>query len=589
MAHQSEDSKRLRLRRLRIHSPDDFATVKASKPAVWVFILPYEPSQPPRPDLDKWYEAFKSFAQNCHEHSVVCFVTTPESATILWPHLEHLLHFKLWVTLKLKQPLEVPRKLSCHHAALLILTKYRGSLRHTKTRIGYTYCAHCDRTTKDYGGKKHTYHRYGTLMSDVWRDISCYASDYPIDIITRLRDLFGLEPYKTLHSADLRSTITSCHRPRLHSIEIGTEPSKSTDLVRCRTLLNGDCLDVVKEIPSNTIDFCFADPPYNLKKKYDNWDDDLEIREYFKWCDLWLCELARVLKPGRTLAVLNLPLWAIRHFSYLRTILDFQNWIVWEGLSLPVRMIMPANYAILCFSKGQPRKLPVTNTEIVSTLDKQELYSFKEFYCIRASCIRERELFGVDDRMPITDLWWDIHRLKHNSRRADHPCQLPPALMRRLIALFTYPNECVLDPFNGVGTTTLAAEQLDRFFVGIEISKTYHKTAERRHTELRQGLNPFRKRSSVPRAKNSPVPRLKKQMYAISKKELQLEVKRIASELGRLPNREEVKQLSKYPISYYDDYFISWGEVCAAARTTGMSEVRNLKLTKKSDNQLTLF
>ena len=66
--------------------------------------------------------------------------------------------------------------------------------------------------------------------------------------------------------------------------------------------------------------------------------------------------------------------------------------------------------------------------------------------------------------------------------------------------------------------------------------------------------------------------RLPKQQYEVSKKTLQLDVKRIAQLLGRLPTREDVKLMSKYSIDYFDNYFASWGEVCAAARTTGMTE-----------------
>ena len=203
--------------------------------------------------------------------------------------------------------------------------------------------------------------------------------------------------------------------------------------------------------------------------------------------------------------------------------------------------------------------------------------------------MNERIALGVQDKAPITDLWWDIHRLKHTWRRVEHPCQLPPALMRRIIALFTYPGECVLDPFNGVGTTTLAAEELGRAFVGIELSEHYHSIARMRHDELRRGLDPFRKQEQTPTSKNSPVARLKKQNYVVTKKTLQLEVRRIAKQLGRLPTRHEVELLGKYPISHYDDYFISWGEVCAAARTTGMTETRAITPPAKSENQLFLF
>jgi len=70
------------------------------------------------------------------------------------------------------------------------------------------------------------------------------------------------------------------------------------------------------------------------------------------------------------------------------------------------------------------------------------------------------------------------------------------------------------------------------------------------------------------------IDKLKKQKYKISKKALQLEARRVAKELKHLPTRKELSQYGKYPIEYYDQYFVSWGEVCAAARTTGMTEHR---------------
>lgn len=96
-------------------------------------------------------------------------------------------------------------------------------------------------------------------------------------------------------------------------------------------------------------------------------------------------------------------------------------------------------------------------------------------------------------------------------------------------------------------------------------------------------VDPFRKEERELTAKNSPVPRLRKQKYEVSKKILQLEVKRIAQELGRLPTREEVEREGQYPIKYYDEYFVSWGEVCAAARTTGMTEIRDIPSKNSSE------
>jgi len=235
-------------------------------------------------------------------------------------------------------------------------------------------------------------------------------------------------------------------------------------------------------------------------------------------------------------------------------------------------MIMPSHYSILCFSKGTPRPLPGLDQTFLSSNEGKALLPLQEFFCVRAQCIAQRKLVAGSDRGEFTDLWYDIHRLKHNSRRVDHPCQLPPQFMRRLIALFTKPDELVLDCFDGAGTTTLVAHQMGRRFIGMELSSQYHKLAEERHEMIERDEDPFGKTSDVPNVKNSRVERLRKQKYAVSKKVLQLEVRQIARKLGRLPTREEVGAMSQYPIDYFENYFVSWGEVCAAARHEGMSD-----------------
>jgi site-specific DNA-methyltransferase (adenine-specific) len=579
MTHQSENSHPLKVTTIEVECTDDLTRLDSSSPGVWLFILPFDSSRD-KVRLSELHKGLRSFLEHANKETVVCFLTSSQTACDMLPVLQRQLHYKLWVAVKYDHPIELKGKLPNHHCSLLILTKYKDNLKHTKTRIAYTFCPFCDKTTKDYGGKKHTYHQYGTLMSDVWRDITVAPQEYPDSVIERLKDVFGLPPYEQVSVVDMRElipyekSIATAHTFDLAGPEL-------IDTMFHNVLLNGDSLEVLGNIPSNSVDFCFADPPYNLRKKYENWDDGLDVRDYFKWCDEWLYELARVLKPSRTVAILNIPLWTARHYAYLKTILDYQGYIVWEGLSLPVRMIMPANYGILCFSKGKPRPLCIERND--------RLLATKEFYCTRNTCTRYRQRASDPDSERITDLWWDIHRLKHNSRRVDHPCQLPPSLMLRLISLFTEEHETVLDPFNGVGTTTLSAQKLTRNFIGIELSEYYHKIAEARHRELSAGLDPFRKNASIPTAKNSPVPRLKKQTYSVSKKTLQLDVRRIANDIGKLPNRGEVEKLSRYPIELFDDYFISWGEVCAAARTTGMTETRNPESSPRSSKQLTLF
>jgi len=128
--------------------------------------------------------------------------------------------------------------------------------------------------------------------------------------------------------------------------------------------------------------------------------------------------------------------------------------------------------------------------------------------------------------------------------------------MRRLYTIFTKPNEIILDCFNGAGTSTLVAHQMNRRFIGIEMSVQYHKIAQDRHDMILQGEDPFGKREEIPQAKNSRVERLQKQKYEVSKKDLQLEVRQIARTLGRLPTRDDVIEMSEHPIEYFDNYFL---------------------------------
>jgi site-specific DNA-methyltransferase (adenine-specific) len=607
MAYLSENRYSLKLEQISVHTINELFENTKSFNDVCMIILPLHS------EADRHENPLKNIASNLPE---IINQLGEEATLVTLGEINDLVHiqsvitsnvrYQHWIAIKRLSPKKTDNcSLSNYHFGALVHTKYKKPLRHVKIRAEYTYCPCCDKTTKDYGGKKHTYHEYGTLISDVWRDIACELDGDISPVISRFQDLFSLEPYKKIlildcrfmkylsisgamvRESSLQYSLFAVNNEK--KVSENSLPSDSAD-----HLINGDCLEKLKEIPDNSIDFIFTDPPYNLGKKYNDYSDNLEIKEYFDWCDKWIAELARVLKPGRTLAILNIPIGSVRHFLFMETLLRFQNWIVWDALSFPVRLIMPAHYTILAFSKGESRELPGLIGEAGQTgvFDAPQSFDslkpLAEKYCLRSNCVQHRKMIKINDRASLTDLWWDIHRLKHNSRRVDHPTQLPPHLMYRLISVFTKADETVLDCFNGSGTTTLTAQQLGRHYIGIEKSSQYFNIAQKRHEELNQGLDPFRKQERQLTAKNSPVPRLRKQKYQVPKKTLQLEVRRIAQKLGKLPNRKEVEQHGKYPIQYYDEYFFSWGEVCAAARTTGMTEIRDTSSDNTIKNQLTV-
>lgn len=591
MSHLSEDSQKLSFQTKELSILNEILDLQIFSSQVYFFLLPafnYPDNKEITITLTNYLN--ENFIY-LNDNALFCFLADEQTVSEIYIKLHLKLKFQLCVAVKLDKTILKEGDLPKEHVSILILSKYTSSLKHTKTRINYSYCPVCNKTTKDYGGKKHLYHEYGTLISDVWRDIVYDQNNFPESIVDRLTDLFGLKIYERLTAFDLRK-INNLRNHFINEPQLKLIPDYQKSIYSTKLkskLINDDCLNALKKIKDSSIDFCFADPPYNLSKKYDLWDDNLELEKYFDWSKKWIYELMRVLKPGRFLVLLNIPLWTMRYYSILAKDYFFVDWIVWESLSMPVRMIMPSHYSILVFSKGNPIRLPAYLKMNLTQIENDSLLTLEENFCLRSNCIRLRERNNINDSRTISNLWWDLHRLKHNSRRVDHPTQLPPKIMFRLISLFTSKQETVLDPFNGAGTTSLCAEILDRNFIGIEKSSHYFEIAEKRHIELRDGIDPFGKKDGTPKSKNTYVPRLKKQKYNVSKKILQLEVKKISQKLGHLPSKDEVKKYSKYPFKYFEDYFINWAEVCAAARTTGMVEDRIISQQKDNDNQLNIF
>ena len=288
----------------------------------------------------------------------------------------------------------------------------------------------------------------------------------------------------------------------------------------------------------------FADPPYNLDKSYNIYEDEKERQEYLNWCNAWLDETIRILKPSGSLYLLNLPRWAMYHASYLNQKLYFQNWIVWDALSEPRGMIMPAHYALLFYTR-HPTHFTF-NYEAVSPIDAR-------FYCLRQSCIRARKQRGEDEKEPLTDIWWDIHRLKHRRDRDFHPCQLPNALLERIILLSTNPGDIVVDALAGTGTTAIVAAKLGRRYVAIDLDPAYVEI-------IRQKLAQIKTWGAIQRQT------VKKTKNHYSKKALQLELQEIARRLGRLPTPEEVEQMSRYGLEAFLETFPSWSKALKAAK-----------------------
>lgn len=240
------------------------------------------------------------------------------------------------------------------------------------------------------------------------------------------------------------------------------KPAFSTDL---GSVYNLDCMTLLATVGDGRIDTVFADPPFNLAKDYGNGKDkdDLDNGDYLNWCYRWMDECIRVLKPGGSMFIYNLPQWAFHLAAHLeRGGMTFRHWIAvsMKGTFPRGRKLYPAHYALLYFTKGKPTtfnrvRLPVPSCRHCGK-DVKDYGGHRKFL----------NPLGLN----LTDFWDDTAPARHRKFKARwHVNELKPVIPGRCIEMSTGEGEIILDPFGGGGSTFEAAQKLKRHWIGSEI------------------------------------------------------------------------------------------------------------------------
>lgn len=242
-------------------------------------------------------------------------------------------------------------------------------------------------------------------------------------------------------------------------------------------VLQGDCLELFKNIPDNSVDMTFADPPFNLNKKYTSYQDSIEFQKYLDWCEKWIVEIIRITKSKGSIFLHNIPKWLTYYAAFLNKFIYFKHWIVWNAPTAPMgKSLQPAHYGILFYTKST-KGSKIYELRQPHKRDRKQGYLWKDYG-------GEKDLLHPFGPL-ISDVWTDIHRIKHNNKRDHHPCQLPIHLMDRLILMATDENDIVFDPFLGTGTTAIAAKHLGRKYIGFEIDENYVKISKEKLEQVR--------------------------------------------------------------------------------------------------------
>jgi site-specific DNA-methyltransferase (adenine-specific) len=237
----------------------------------------------------------------------------------------------------------------------------------------------------------------------------------------------------------------------------------------------GDCVELFKDIPDNSVDVTFADPPFNLNKNYKSYKDNLSLKEYLDWCEIWINEMVRVTKPTGSIFIHNIPKWLTYYSSILNNISDFKHWISWDAPTIPMgKSLLPNHYGILYYVKDLKQK-KFYDLRKPHKRDRKSSYLLKDYGGKKAGL----HPFGS----LVSDVWDDVNRVRHSKYRDDHPCQLPIPLLERLILMSSDEGDIILDPFNGTGTTAIASKRLGRNYIGFELDKSYWEITNKKLEE----------------------------------------------------------------------------------------------------------
>ncbi|HKJ72828.1 MAG TPA: site-specific DNA-methyltransferase [Alphaproteobacteria bacterium] len=273
------------------------------------------------------------------------------------------------------------------------------------------------------------------------------------------------------------------------------KPAQSRSALPLDQIIQGDCIEIMKSLPENSVDLIFADPPYNLQLRgdlfrpnntkvdavNDDWDRFDSLKTYDTFTRNWLTAARRILKDTGTI-------WVIGSYHNIfrvgAAMQDIGYWvlndIVWRK-SNPMpnfrgKRFTNAHETMLWCAKHQAQKKYTFNYDAMKMLnDELQMRS--------------------DWVIPICS---GSERLKVNGEKA-HTTQKPEALLHRVILASSHEGEVVLDPFFGSGTTGAVAKRLRRRFIGIEKEDAYVEVASERIKAVRPfgqvaaGITPSRR------------------------------------------------------------------------------------------------
>jgi site-specific DNA-methyltransferase (adenine-specific) len=256
----------------------------------------------------------------------------------------------------------------------------------------------------------------------------------------------------------------------------------------------GDCLALLARMPAASVHLAFADPPFNNGYDYDSYDDRLAADDYLVWSKRWMGEVARVLAADGTfwLAIGDEYAAELKVLATRELGLTCRSWVVWYyTFGVNCRQKFSRSHAHIFQFVRDPSSFTF-NTDAIRVPSARELvYGDRradpkgrlpdDTWILRPQDLPEG--FGGDE-----DTWY-FPRVcgTFKERSGWHGCQMPEQLLGRIIRASSNPDDLVIDPFSGSGTTLAVASKLGRRYLGCELSPQYAARIRERLSAARPG------------------------------------------------------------------------------------------------------
>ncbi len=237
-------------------------------------------------------------------------------------------------------------------------------------------------------------------------------------------------------------------------------------------LIHGDCLEKMKDIPDGSVDLILADPPYGTTRN--KWDSVIDLG--LMWSELW-----RVLKTnGAVVLCASQPFTSVLICSQIKNHKTEWVWVknLKTGNLNARRMPMGGHETLQVFYRKPPTYTPQKRKRTNEVKSGNKFNSKTSNYGKQSEVYIDRQSDEINPDTALLNI-----KCVHNSQGKIHPTQKPVELMEYMIKTYTNEGDTVLDFTMGSGTTGVAAKNLNRSFIGIELDDHYFEVAKKRINE----------------------------------------------------------------------------------------------------------